>query len=250
MSGIFGMAVLTICVTAAFCKLALDHLTHSDQRYYGLLLAGLPLSLIVNRFVKIPLIGCLAALTGSPLKLGPTTPVWFIAAIWLNAPLFEEAIKSLPVLIPLWRRLLNEPLQALWAGFALGMGFGLGEAAYLAYGIAYSPAYNQMPWYMFTGFATERFAVTFAHGLMTSVFALGLHYGGRKGLAGYLTSVGLHALINLGPILLAVKVIPAAVSSIGIYSTILLAFLIFQKNDRFLRKTSGIEPVEIIYFQR
>src|SRR5688500_19236693 len=104
MPGIFGMAALTISLTAILCVTILNHLTRSDRRYYGLILAGLPLSFIVNRFVKTPAITSLAAWTGTPLKLSLDAPWWFITAIWLNAPIFEEAIKVLPVALPvLWR---------------------------------------------------------------------------------------------------------------------------------------------------
>jgi hypothetical protein len=244
------MAVLTLCVTAILCVTALDHLTRRDRRYYGLILAGLPLSLIVNRLVKIPVITALAAWTATPLELTSDAPFWFVAAIWLNAPISEELIKVLPLLLPASRRFLRDPAHALWAGLALGMGFGLGEAIYLAYGIAQSPAYQAYPWHMFTGFASERLIVTFAHGLLTSLAARGLHVGGRKALFGYLSAVGLHALINLGPILLALKLIPATVSGLGTYAAILIAFLVFQKEERTAGQISGVVSREIIYFER
>jgi RsiW-degrading membrane proteinase PrsW (M82 family) len=184
------------------------------------------------------------------LKIGLEVPLWFIMAVWLNAPVFEEAIKMLPMVLPVPPRFLQDASQALWAGLALGLGFGLGEAAYLAYGIAQSPAYSQFPWYTFTGFAVERMIVTFAHGLMTSIAVAGFHYGRRNMLFGYLTAVGLHALINLGPILLALKLIPPTVSSMGSYVAILAAFVIFQKNERTARNMNGAAPREIIYFER
>jgi uncharacterized membrane protein YhfC len=250
MPGIYVMAALTIFGTAILCIAALNYLTQSDRRYYWLILAGLPLSLIVNRLIKIPFITGTAGLAGIPLKLGSDTPLWFIFVIWLTSPVFEEAIKMLPIFIPIGRKFLRVGIQALDAGLALGLGFGLGEAAYLAYGIAQSPDYNQLPWYMFTGFASERLIVTFGHGFMTSLAILGLHRGGRNALYGYLSAVGLHALINLGPVLAALKLIPVAVSSMGSYAVILVAYFIFQKNMRILKKTSGTEPVETVYFQR
>lgn len=249
MPGIYGMAALTISLAAILCVATLNHLTRSDRRYYGLVLAGLPLSFIVNRFVKTPTIASLAAWTGTPLKLSPDAPWWFITAIWLNAPIFEEAIKLLPMALPVSRRFLEDASHALWAGFALGMGFGLGEAAFLAYGIAQSPAYNQLPWHLFTGFSTERLIVTFAHGLMTSLAVLGLFYGKKNAYLRYLTAAGLHALINLGPILLALKILPAMVSSLGSYAAIILAFLIFQKQMRNVQKSQGVAPREIVYFE-
>lgn len=249
MPGIYTMAVLTIGLTAILSIAALNHLTRSDRHYYWLVLAGLPLSFIVNRFIKTPVITVLAASTGTPLSLS-SAPLWFVLAIWLNAPVFEEAIKVLPVILPASRVFLRDASHALYAGLALGMGFGLGEAAYLAYGIAQSLEYNQLPWQVFTGFASERLIVTFAHGLMTSIIVLGFHQGRTKVLSGYLTAFGLHALINLGPILLALKLLPTIVSGLISYAAILAAFLLFQKNEHIAKKESGIVPQEFVYFER
>jgi uncharacterized membrane protein YhfC len=250
MPGVYVMAVITIYLTAILCIALLNYLTHSDRRYYWLLLVGLLFSFIINRWVKIPAITALGAWAGIPLKLGPEMPSWFIVLILLNAPIFEEAIKLLPMALPPSRKLLNDASSSLWIGLALGMSFGLGEAAYIAYGIAQSPEYNSLPWYVFTGYATERLIVTFAHGFMTSIAAYGLYKGGRNVLTGYLSAVGLHALINLGPILLALKLVPASVSSMESYTVILAAFLLFQRYTRATRKMSGKEKEEIVYFER
>lgn len=249
MPGIYVMAVLTLVLTAILGITSLGPSARSDRRYYGLILAGLPLSLIVNRFIKTPLVASLAAWTGIPLKIGPELPFWFILLIWLNAPIFEEAIKLLPMVLPASRTFLENGSRALWAGFALGIGFGLGEAAYLAYGIAQSPIYSDLPWHVFTGFASERLFVTFGHAFLTSVAVLGFHDGRKRALCGYLTAVGLHALINLGPILLALKLISATVASAGSYISILAAFVILQKNLRRAKTISRIAPEEIIYFE-
>lgn len=250
MPGIYMMAVLTIILTGLLCITALNQLTQSARRYYWLILIGLPLSFIVNQFIKTPLITSLATWTGTPLRLGLDAPPWFIILIWLNAPIFEEAIKILPMLLRTSHTFLNDAYHALVTGLALGMGFGLGEVAYLAYGIAQSPAYKSLPWYMFTGFASERLIVTFGHGLLTSLAVVGLYYGRRKAFLGYLTAVGLHALINLGPVLTALKLIPSIVSSMGIYIAILVAFVLFQKNMSKGKKINGIEKKEVIYFER
>lgn len=248
MPGIYVMAGLTILVTAVLSITALNTLTHSDRRYTWLVIAGLPLSLIVNRLIKIPLIMGIGAWADIPLKLGPDTPLWFIAMIWLAAPVFEEGIKMLPLAPAASRVFLHDAARSLGAGLALGIGFGLGEAAYLAYGIAQSPDYNQLQWYMFMGFAVERLIVTFGHGFLTSIAVLGLCHGGRRSLFGYLSAVGLHALINLGPILLALKMIPATAASTGAYAAILVAFAIFYGNALKVRRMSGGVPEEIVYF--
>jgi hypothetical protein len=250
MPGIYMMAALTIGLTAILCIATLNHLTGSDHRYDWLMLVGLPLSFLVNRFIKTPIITFLAGWTQTPFRLALDAPLWFILAIWLNTPIFEEAIKVLPIILPASRVFLRDATQALYAGLALGMGFGLGEAAYLANRIAQSPIYGQMPWYLFTGFAFERLIVTFAHGWMTSIAVLGMFGGRKKALPRYLTAVGLHALINLGPILLALKLIPATVASLASYAAILLAFLIFQKEEHTAKQRSGIAPKEIVYFER
>ena len=250
MPGIYVMAILTIGLAALLGITALNQLTPAGRQYYWLMLAALPLSLIVNRFIKTPVLVSLAAWAGIPLKLGLDAPFWFIVLIWMNAPIWEEAIKLLPMILPAARGFLRDPVSALWAGLALGMGFCLGEAAYLAYGIAQSPAYSQLPWYVFTGFASERLIVTLAHGLFTSLAVLGLHYGRQKAFFGYLAAVGLHALINLGPVLLALKLVPAAVASLESDLAILVAFVIFRKSLQRAKKLTGIEPREIIYFER
>jgi uncharacterized membrane protein YhfC len=249
MPGIYVMAVLTL-LTAVLCIAVLNHWTPSDRRYVWLILAGLPLSPIVNRFIKTPVIASLAAWTGIPLRIGLDVPVWFILAVWLNAPIFEEAIKLVPMLLPAARVFLKDASHALWAGLALGMGFGLGEAAYLAYGIAQSPEYNQLPWHVFTGYASERLIVTFAHAFMTAIAVWGMYHGRRKPLSGFLTAVGLHALINLGPVLLALQLIPATLASVESYLAIATAFVIFQNIAQKAKKASGIETREIVYLER
>jgi hypothetical protein len=103
---------------------------------------------------------------------------------------------------------------------------------------------------MFTGFASERLIVTFAHGLMTSIAVLGLYYGKRNALLGYMTAVGLHAMINLGPILLALKLIPSTIASLESYLAILVAFMIFQNSRRKVAAISGVAQKEVIYFER
>ncbi|HEX5839979.1 MAG TPA: hypothetical protein VFY26_19235, partial [Anaerolineales bacterium] len=119
-----------------------------------------------------------------------------------------------------------------------------------AYGVAQSPDYSQLPWYSFTGYATERLIVTFAHGLMTAIAVSGLHGGRAKALAGYLTALGLHALINLGAILAALKLIPVAVSSLATYAAIFFAFVNFQTRVRNRHKAKVLATEEIVYFER
>lgn len=238
MPGILLMAALIIPVTAGLCLITLNSLSRTRNRYLWLLLAGLPLSLLVNRLVKAPVLAGIAQLAGLPLALRPSTPTWFILVIWMSAPVFEEAIKLLPLLIPGLRRYL-QPGDALWAGLALGMSFGLGEAGYLAYTIAKAPQLSGLAWYLFTGFALERLMVTFAHGMMTALAVSGLAGRGGKALLGYLTAVGFHALINLGPILVPLKLIDLTTSSLATYIAIACLFVVFIRRANALRRAAG-----------
>ncbi len=87
MPGITIAALFTVLVTAGLSAAVLDALTHSDRRNYWLVLAGLPLSFLVNRLVKIPLINGIGALLGIPLQLSQM-PIWFILVVWMTAPIF------------------------------------------------------------------------------------------------------------------------------------------------------------------
>ena len=111
MPGIYVMAGLTIVVTGLLCITTLNSWMHSGHRSAWLILAGLPLSFIVNRFIKTPIIVTIAAWTGIPLKLSPGVPLWFIGLVWLNAPMFEEAIKIFPAFLLTRRRFLGEALS-------------------------------------------------------------------------------------------------------------------------------------------
>jgi hypothetical protein len=251
MPGIYVMAGLTILVTSLLCISTLNSWRQSDHRLAWLILVGLPLSFVVNRFIKTPIIVNVATWASIPLNINANVPLWFIGLVWLNAPVFEEAIKILPALLLARQIFPGGASQVLMSGLALGMGFGLGEAGYLAYGIAQSPTYNQLPWYMFTGFASERLIVTFAHGFMSSLVVLGIYYGKRNILLGFMTAAGLHALINLGPIFLALKLFPSTISSIASYFAILVAFIVFQNEKRKTEtNNSSAAQKEIIYFER
>src|SRR5689334_4697835 len=112
MPGIYVMAGFTIVVTGLLCIATLNSWMQSNHRSAWLILAGLPLSFIVNRFIKTPVIISIASWTGVPLQLHSDTPLWFIGLIWLNAPMFEEAIKMLPAILLARRRFLGEASQA------------------------------------------------------------------------------------------------------------------------------------------
>jgi hypothetical protein len=246
------MSLLTILITISLCIAALNTFSGQKNRYAWLLMVGLPLSFAVNRLVKIPLLTWTAHTAGIPLTADLHTPLWFLLVILFNAPVWEEASKAAPLLLPGLRKFLGEPGDALWAGMALGMGFGLGEILYLAYGLAVSPQFSSLLWYGFTGFAVDRLMMTFGHGLMTAQAAVGMQKQGWHTVSGYLVAIGLHALINLGALLAGLKLIDPQIGSLLSYAGILAAFYLFQRKVHSIRKGEEARsmPNEKLFFTR
>ena len=86
------------------------------RRLVWLTLVGLPLSTVINLWVKRPLAVAVGDAAGVPSGQGLATPVWFLAFLFLPAPVLEETIKLLPLAVVALRRRLAEPGAALWAG--------------------------------------------------------------------------------------------------------------------------------------
>jgi len=252
MPPIYIMAVITLAASAALWGGLIYAASGRDKRYLWLLLPGLPLSALANLLVKRPLIVTVGQVAGVEPSLGLATPLWFIIFLALVPPVTEEAIKTLPLVLPPLRRLANSRSGALWVGVTLGVSFGLGEAAFLAYGVAQSPQYAGYPWYAFTGYLGERLVVCFCHGVMTAVFVAGLRCGGWRALGGYLAAVGLHALLNLGAILAQLGVISLTVAGLGLVGPFVVLVFIFE----WLRRRASRDPdaqeraAEVVYFRR
>jgi uncharacterized membrane protein YhfC len=221
---IWPMAVLTIVLSAALWGGMIWLLSGRTTKYLWLILPGLPLSAVVNILVKGPVAVAVAGVAGVSPQLTVATPLWFLLFALLLAPVTEEAIKAAPLLAPKLRRFVSGRSGALWTGMALGVGFGIGEAAFLAYGISLSPAYAGLPWYAFTGFLQERFIVCFLHGVMTAVVVTGLLWGARGLVLGYLAAVGLHALLNSSALLYQMGAIGIVTTQIAFYLA-LIAFV-------------------------
>jgi hypothetical protein len=213
MPGITLMALIILSVTALACVGLLDLGTRRPWRYAGLILVGLPMSFLVNTFLKGPLIQTIGIAAKIPLVMEVgVTPLWFLLLLWLSAPIFEEWIKVVPFIIPPIGAFLEDAHSALWAGMALGMGFGLGEGIHITLQTVYSPDYVNVAWYLFYGFALERFFSAMINGMLAAVVAVGLQKGRRQGILGYLAAVGLHTLVGIGPILVYVGLVPPLVS--------------------------------------
>ena len=221
------MAIITIVASAFLWGAFLYAYSGRTWRFVRLMVWGLPLSAVVNLFVKSPVGQGVGALAGIDPGLGLDTPVWFLAFLFLLAPGLEELIKAVPALVPSVRRHATTPDDALWAGMALGMGFGIGEAAYVGWQIALSGAYEQYAWYMFTGFLGERLVVVLIHGLMTALF-LRLVARGRP-VAGYLAAAGTHAVLNSGAMLFQLGLVADWVAGLPLLAVLVAGVIVFER---------------------
>jgi hypothetical protein len=251
MHQIWIMAAITLALSIVVWGGLVYLIARKDWRYLLLALAGLPLSAIVNLLVKAPLITAVSRAGGITSGLSEA-PVWFVVFFAFVPPVTEELIKVVPLLFPPARRLLDRGLGAFSTGMALGIGFGLGEAIYLAYNVSNSFMYAGMPWYVFTGFLFERFTVTFMHGVITAVFVIGLARGGWRVFAGFLAAVFLHLLLNL-PIILQIRGLISPTGMGIAFQVTLLAFAgLFALLYRTARRSSNAAGpnVEKTYFIR
>lgn len=230
MPGIYIMAAITVAVSAAAYAGLLRIMTPHWRRYLWLALPALPLSAAVNLLVKRPIGKGVAAWAGVSTDPLGSAPHWFLLFLLLLAPVTEEAIKVAPLLLPRARALLGGRDGALWTGFTLGVGFGIGEAAYIGYGIAQSPEFAGIPWYLFTGYSSERFAVCFGHGVMTAVVVTGLGRG--RPLLGYAGAVLLHTAVNTGAMAYQVGWVPAWGATLSLGAGLVLLALIFERLRR------------------
>lgn len=158
-----------------------------------LILLQLPMSWLAFEYVRVPLDAWLRPLIADRDTYGVVTLFY--------APLTEEPAKLWPLLLPfVWRHLGRE--NAVRVALALGLGFGLGEIAFLAARVAASPALAPLPWYMFGGFIAERLMVCLWHAAFTAVTVAAAAHALSRVPAAFAGSAALHFLGNF-PIYLA-----------------------------------------------
>jgi RsiW-degrading membrane proteinase PrsW (M82 family) len=210
----------------------------------ALLAVALPLSAIVNLAVKRPLLDAGAGLMGNAPQLSPTSSIGFVLFAWLLSPLTEEAIKLLPLLALRVRGGLPRA-DALARGFAAGAGFGLGEAVYVAYGVAQRSDLAALPSGLFVGFLNERLLVIFVHAVLTGIAAYGLARGWRAAVAGYAAAVALHAVTNVGGVLARIGRLDAPIAFLQLVAMVFICALILEALRRRGAKTAA--PPTVLY---
>lgn len=246
MSGMLIMTFITLVFGFLVWGGFLFLLSGRKPGYLVLILMGIPLSALVNILVKGPLAVWVGDQSGYGIAFAIGVPLWLLLFYAFLAPVTEEAIKVTPLLLPPLRRLIDSKIAALWAGFALGIGFGLGEVLYLGYSYSQVPDYATIPWYAFTGFLIERMLAVFAHGVLTSIFVAGMSHGVKWGLIAYLVSVGLHFILNLGAALLPMGLIDVATVWMLLIATVMVFAVIFEVLRRYLgRKPAALPNTEL-----
>lgn len=249
MPSIVPMAIITVVATTAIWGGLLYVYSGRTKRYLVYILYGLPLSAIVNLLVKGPLAEWVGAASGIEPGMGAdATPVWFLIFLFMLSPVFEELIKVLPVALPAVRRATAEPDGAFWTGMALGIGFGIGEVVYLAWGTAASGEFEQYAWYMFTGFLGERLLVVFVHGFMTALFVW--LAAKRAPLLGFLAAMTSHALVNSAAMLFQLGLIPGWAASLSLVVLVIIGVLIFERIRPRAALLAETRRRETVYYSR
>ena len=251
MPQIYIMAVITVAVSLTLWGGLIYLFTGHQNRYFWLLLLGLPLSTIANLLIKPQTIIIVGQTFHVKPGLGLAAPVWFLAFKVLIAPLVEEALKIMPLLLkPAWRMVANRA-SALWIGFMLGVSFGLGEAGFIAYAVAHNDVYDSLPWYAFTGFLNERIMACFAQGVITAVLVIGIQRRGRYILNGFLTALGLHLFLNAPTAMYQFQWISYELYNISIVIPFIVLAVIFERMRRSTREPKDDQGAhEIVYWQR
>lgn len=233
MTGLAVMGAIVVVTAGAGWTWGLAALQRRPARDGAPILAGLPMSVLVNLYVKAPLVALVAVVFVVQPSLTPSTPFPMVIFLWLVSPVTEEAMKLGALVLPaLRRRALAGASGALWTGMAVGIGFGLGEAAYLAVTITLPPDEVGLPWFVFTGFFFERQLTIFVHGVLAAISYSGLAHGGRWRLGGYAAAAALHAVTNLGAVLSRVGVLPAALAELFLIAVVVVLSLTFDRLRR------------------
>jgi uncharacterized membrane protein YhfC len=251
MPQIYIMAVITLVVSLALWGGLTYLFTGRQRRYFWLLLLGLPLSAVANLLLKPQAVIAVGQAAHVQPGLGLSAPIWFLAFKVLITPLVEEAIKITPLLLsPAWR-MVTSRASALWVGFMLGVSFGLGEAAFIAYVVAQNDVYDALPWYAFTGFLNERIMTCFAHGVLTAILVIGIHRRRRFVLYGYLAALGLHLFLNAPIAIYQFQWISYELYNISLGIPFIVLAVIFERMRRVSRELKDDQgSKEIVYWQR
>lgn len=189
----------TLAIAALYIALARKRVP-ADERGMMLALAGMTFLMpgLAYYGVRLPLDDFIKT------QLDPKGAAYMLVKLWY-APITEELAKLWPLLLPVVNRWVDHD-RAPRAAYALGLGFGVGEVAFLAVLLGADPSSADTPWYHYTGFVTERVLATPCHALFVFMGVCAWRrWNWPAGLfLGFLCGATLHFALN-APILLAIK---------------------------------------------
>jgi uncharacterized membrane protein YhfC len=179
--------------------------------------------------------------------MNPAAPLWFKVYVAFLAPVTEEAVKLLPLLLVLaiWP-FFRDRRSTQYGGLAIGLSFGLGEVIYLADVLGKAPQYAGYSWFAFTGFFGERIATVFVHGALVAISAAGVARGGWRAPLGYLAAVLGHAFVNLGAILIPLRILDSLTAQIPFIAALLVLWLAFDRLRKEAQPTGAVQE-DVVY---
>ncbi len=195
--------------------------------FHFCLLLSLPLSAIVNLFIKAPIFSQLDRIFN--MSEEPTQwPMWFHLIGLIVGALAEEVIKIVPLLLIIIRKVSLDNVSIYYLGLLLGVGFGIGEAWYLGYSFSmelceYNSGLKNLL-LLLSGFGGERLFTVFIHGFLTAGVTYGILL--KKPIIFFLLMVLLHSLINFPALLYQLQKIPGEIA--GILTLIIFCVLLFS----------------------
>lgn len=194
---IYIAAIITSALSLAVIGgLLLFRALREDRMFLGVLVVVmLPMNALAFYCVRTPIDAWLSTLFGKSIEL-----YHFIRVLY--APLTEEPAKLWPLLIPwFYRRIASK--NVLQVAFAIGLGFGVGEAWTVAGLLSKSPEVAKYPWYLLGGYMGERMMACVMHCAFT---AAALHFiiNRKSAFIGVMSAMALHFFGNF-PIFLAQK---------------------------------------------
>ncbi len=219
-----------------------------QKKLWVLLILSLPFSMIINLAVKGPIFNGLIEFLGFEGTLLVNWPPEMLALTLAIGGLAEEAIKIAPLIVPSLREICQQSqLKCLTIGWILGAGFGLGEAWYIAWQISLVPSLAGYPFYLYTGYISERVLVTFVHAAMTMIAIYGIYL--RKGwwFPTYLAASFTHACFNIPALLYQIQVLDGFTTTLIVSITAAASILALLYIIGRLDKAEHPSNIEIIY---
>ncbi len=215
-----------------------------ENKIFAILFAAF-LCPIVNLFVKEPIFINLERLLHIPSD-PKNYPIYYSLLTPFIVGITEEGIKIAPLLFHNFNKFLKHKESAISIGFLFGLGFGIGEAWYLAYEL--TPLSLQYSFISLSGFGRERLMAIAVHLSLTAFLAYGISI--KKGFLYYLLVVALHGFVDIFASLYQAGLLPSLIAGYGGLALSCLYFIALIRLILKFRKANPKPPSGETLFQR